>query len=112
MWRAFSHFARICEIACHGLCPEQLSQTYNQNLLFAPDDSRLCYSIREQICVGVWPSPKEFEAKGFVKNLFVKSRCIDANLVIDGSISYPFNDGAKALLEIYPEDALLAISLD
>lgn len=34
------------------------------------------------------------------------------DLVIDGSISYPFNDGAKALLEIHPEDALLAISLD
>ena len=87
--------------ACKGLCAEQLSQTYNQNLLFAPgryykyvrqvnikikmlsfsftDDSRLCYSIREQICVGVWPSPKEFEAKSFVKNLFVKSRCIDAS---------------------------------
>ncbi|XP_037825557.1 NAD kinase 2, mitochondrial isoform X3 [Lucilia sericata] len=98
--------------ALKGLSAEQLAQTYNQNLLFAPDDSRICYSIREQICVGVWPSPKEFESKSFVKNLFVKSRCIDANLVIDGSISYPFNDGAKALLEIHPQDALLAISLD
>ncbi|XP_065367659.1 NAD kinase 2, mitochondrial isoform X2 [Calliphora vicina] len=98
--------------ALQGLSAEQLSQTYNQNLLFAPDDSRICYSIREQICVGVWPSPKEFESKSFVKNLYVKSRCIDANLVIDGSISYPFNDGAKALLEIHPQDALLAISLD
>ncbi|KAM7345798.1 NAD kinase 2, mitochondrial [Cochliomyia hominivorax] len=98
--------------AVKGLNAEQLAQTYNQNLLFPPDDSRICYSIREQICVGVWPSPKDFESKRFVKNLFVKSRCIDANLVIDGSISYPFNDGAKALLEIHPQDALLAISLD
>ncbi|KNC27215.1 hypothetical protein FF38_02652 [Lucilia cuprina] len=98
--------------ALKDLSAEQLAQIYNQNLLFAPDDSRICYSIREQICVGVWPSPKEFESKSFVKNLFVKSRCIDANLVIDGSISYPFNDGAKALLEIHPQDALLAISLD
>uniref|UniRef100_A0A1I8NEL7 NAD kinase 2, mitochondrial n=1 Tax=Musca domestica TaxID=7370 RepID=A0A1I8NEL7_MUSDO len=98
--------------ALSGISTEELVQKYNQNLLFPPDDPRICYSIREQICVGVWPSPKDFESRGFVKNLFVKSRCIDANLVIDGSISYPFNDGAKALLEIHPEDALLAISLD
>lgn len=35
-----------------------------------------------------------------------------SGLVIDGSISYPFNDGAKVLLEIHPEDALLTIALD
>lgn len=89
-----------------------IATQYNQNLRFGPDDPRLCYSIREQICVGVWPSPRNFKARKFVNNLFVKSRCIDANLVIDGSISYPFNDGAKALLEVYPEDSLLTISLD
>ncbi|KAH8279291.1 hypothetical protein KR026_005493, partial [Drosophila bipectinata] len=91
---------------------EEIAQRYNQGLLFAPDDPRLCYSIREQICVGVWPSPKTFKERDFVQSVFVKSHCIDANLVIDGSISYPFNDGAKALLEIYPEDALLTIALD
>ncbi|XP_030382447.1 NAD kinase 2, mitochondrial isoform X2 [Scaptodrosophila lebanonensis] len=91
---------------------EEIAQRYNQSLLFAADDPRLCYSIREQICVGVWPSPKNFKERDFVQNVFVKSHCIDANLVIDGSISYPFNDGAKALLEVWPEDALLTISLD
>ncbi|XP_017839332.1 NAD kinase 2, mitochondrial isoform X3 [Drosophila busckii] len=91
---------------------EHIAQRYNQALLFAPDDPRLCYSIREQICVGVWPSPKTFKARDFVQRVFVKSHCIDANLVIDGSISYPFNDGAKVLLENYPEDALLTIALD
>lgn len=34
-----------------------------------------------------------------------------AGLVIDGSIAYPFNDGAKALLEVHPEDSLLTISI-
>ncbi|XP_053963091.1 NAD kinase 2, mitochondrial isoform X1 [Anastrepha ludens] len=91
---------------------DEIATQYNQNLRFAPDDPRLCYSIREQICVGVWPIPKDFKARRFVNSLFVKSSCIDANLVIDGSISYPFNDGAKALLEVHPEDALLTISLD
>uniref|UniRef100_A0A182I698 NAD kinase 2, mitochondrial n=1 Tax=Anopheles arabiensis TaxID=7173 RepID=A0A182I698_ANOAR len=92
--------------------PESVSQEYNDNLVFAPDDPRLCYSIREQICVGVWPNPKGLESRGFAKEIFVKSRCVDASLVIDGSIAYNFNDGARALLEVYPEDSLLTIDMD
>ncbi|XP_034110138.1 NAD kinase 2, mitochondrial isoform X1 [Drosophila albomicans] len=91
---------------------DSIAHGYNQGLLFAPDDPRICYSIREQICVGVWPSPKTFKSRDFVQSVFIESHCIDANLVIDGSISYPFNDGAKVLLETYPEDALLTINLD
>lgn len=96
------------------------------------EDPRLCYSIREQICVGVWPNPKGFESRNFANNLYIKSRCIDASklqyshadlcddlisrvlisgLVIDGSIAYPFNDGTKSLLEVLPEDALLTIKM-
>uniref|UniRef100_A0A182K9Y3 NAD kinase 2, mitochondrial n=1 Tax=Anopheles christyi TaxID=43041 RepID=A0A182K9Y3_9DIPT len=92
--------------------PESVSQEYNDNLVFAPDDPRLCYSIREQICVGVWPNPKGLESRSFAKEIFVKSRCVDASLVIDGSIAYNFNDGARALLEVYPEDSLLTIDMD
>jgi len=58
---------------------EEIAQRYNQGLLFAPDDPRLCYSIREQICVGVWPSPKTFKERDFVQTVFVKSHCIDAS---------------------------------
>lgn len=43
------------------------------------DDPRLCYSIREQICVGVWPHPKGFESIGFAKTILIKSRCLDAS---------------------------------
>lgn len=35
-----------------------------------------------------------------------------SGLVIDGSIAYNFNDGARALLEVYPEDSLLTIDMD
>lgn len=48
-------------------------------LLLFSDDPRLCYSIREQICVGVWPNPKGFESRDFAENLYVKSRCFDAS---------------------------------
>uniref|UniRef100_A0A2M4AB88 NAD kinase 2, mitochondrial n=1 Tax=Anopheles triannulatus TaxID=58253 RepID=A0A2M4AB88_9DIPT len=89
-----------------------VSEEYNNNLVFPPHDPRLCYSIREQICVGVWPNPKGLESRGFAKQIYVKSRCIDASLVIDGSIAYNFNDGARALLEVYPEDSLLTIDMD
>lgn len=68
-----------------GIDAEEISDVYNQRLVFEPgmsmnltpkcelaehafvlfylffqcqDDPRLCYSIREQICVGVWPNPK------------------------------------------------------
>ncbi|XP_058463164.1 NAD kinase 2, mitochondrial [Malaya genurostris] len=92
--------------------PEVISEEYNRNLVFAADDPRLCYSIREQVCVGVWPNPKGLESRDFAKEITVKSRCIDASLVIDGSIAYNFNDGAEALLEVHPEDALLTIVMD
>lgn len=91
---------------------EETVDEYNRNLIFPPDDPRMCYSVREQICGGVWPSPPEFMSRNFVENFFVQSKCVDASLVIDGSIAYPFNDGAKAILETKPEDALLTIALD
>lgn len=102
----------------------------NTNEALFSEDPRLCYSIREQICVGVWPNPKGFESRDFAQNLYIKSRCIDASefhnrhtqpsqlfnislsgLVIDGSIAYPFNDGTKAMLEVLPEDALLTVKM-
>lgn len=76
------------------------------------DDPRLCYSVREQICVSVWPKPKEFEANGYASTLQIMSRCIEANLVIDGGIAYTFNDGASVLLEVHPEDSLLTVSME
>lgn len=95
----------------------------------------MCYSIREQICANVWPNPKGLESKGFAKNMLVKSICLDASkylitikiilaidryplysscsgLVIDGSISYQFNEGSKAMFEVRPEDSLLTICMD
>lgn len=68
--------------ALEGIDPAAVSEEYNQNLVYPPDDPRLCYSIREQICVGVWPNPKGLESRGFAKQITVKSRCIDASELI------------------------------
>jgi len=45
------------------------------------------------------------------RKIAVKSRCFDACLVIDGSLSYKFNDGTKAIIEILDEDALRTVQL-
>lgn len=59
--------------------PEEISNEYNKELVFPPDDPRLCYSIREQIHVGVWPDPKNFDSRGFAKHILVRSCCVDAS---------------------------------
>lgn len=50
--------------------------------------------------------------RGFAQTLHVRSRCFDASLVIDGGMSFTFNDGTRALLEIHPADALRNVVLD
>lgn len=111
---------------------ENIANRYNSDIIYPPgktkktlfyeqqesnfqsfsDDLRLCYSVREQVCVSVWPKPKEFEAKGYARTVQIMSRCIEASLVIDGGIAYPFNDGAKVLLEVHPEDSLITVSMN
>ena len=36
----------------------------------------------------------------------------DACLVIDGGVSFQFNDGAEATLELHDEDMLRTVSID
>ncbi|KAJ8970749.1 hypothetical protein NQ317_016494 [Molorchus minor] len=88
-----------------------LSEIYNKNLIFPPDDKRMGYTIRELISAGVWPQPKGIKPRGFATKVEVKSNCFDASLVIDGGVSFNFNDGAIALLEVFPEDALRTVVL-
>lgn len=39
----------------------------------------------------------------------MKSRGYDAHLVVDGGVSYRFNDGAEAVVEVREEDALQTV---
>jgi NAD+ kinase len=45
------------------------------------------------------------------RRIAVKSRCFDACLVIDGSLSFKFNDGTKAIVDLLEEDALRTIQI-
>lgn len=67
------------------------------------------YTIRDLISGGVWPNPKGIKSRGFATKIEVKSNCFDASLVVDGGVSFSFNDGTIALLEILPEDALRTV---
>lgn len=70
------------------------------------------YTIRDPVSDGTLPVPGERRPRGFAKKLDIRSRCFDASLVIDGGLSYPFNDGAVAILEINDEDALRTVALN
>ena len=44
--------------------------------------------------------------------LHIKSRMWDACLVIDGGVTFMFNDGAEATLELHDEDVLKTAQID
>jgi hypothetical protein len=77
--------SRLVKSTIGGWCSSQvrlgMGRRLNSSLMIESftEDPRLCYSIREQICVGVWPNPKGFESRDFATNLYIKSRCIDAS---------------------------------
>ncbi|XP_067003696.1 NAD kinase 2, mitochondrial [Anabrus simplex] len=89
----------------------RITKCFNDCLVFSPEDKRMYYTIRDLISTDVWPNPKGIEPRGYASYIQVKSRCIDAGLVIDGGISFHFNDGSVAILEIHDSDALRTVSL-
>ena len=69
------------------------------------------YTLRDPVSGGTFPGAAEKKPRGKAKRIEVKSKCFDACLVIDGGLSYKFNDGTKAILELYNEDALRTVQL-
>ncbi|XP_059062496.1 NAD kinase 2, mitochondrial isoform X2 [Achroia grisella] len=90
----------------------EVAERYNQKLMFPPDSRQLAYSVREYITFEEWPAPRGLRVRDSAASVRVRSHCTDAGLVVDGSVSFPFNDGTEALLEIYPEDSLMTVQMD
>ncbi|RZB39697.1 NAD kinase 2, mitochondrial [Asbolus verrucosus] len=88
-----------------------IADRYNKNLIFRADDKRMGYTIRDLISAGVWPHPKGIKSRDFATKLEIKSNCYEASLVVDGGVSFDFNDGTIAFLEIRPEDSLRTVVL-
>ncbi|GIY56258.1 hypothetical protein CDAR_274952 [Caerostris darwini] len=85
-----------------------ITNKFNNSLIFDPTKLRMAYTLRDPIMFGMGFKCKP---RGFAEKIEIKSRMFDACLVIDGGLSFAFNDGATAILEISDEDALLTISL-
>ncbi|KAG0725099.1 NAD kinase 2, mitochondrial [Chionoecetes opilio] len=88
----------------------KITETFNEMLITNSEAPRMVYTIRDQLVT----SPLRGECikpRGISKSISVRSRCFDASLVIDGGLSFTFNDGTRALLEIHDEDALRTVTL-
>jgi len=83
-----------------------ITNQFNDSIIFDPGDLRMAYTIRDPIINRIFQNETN---RGFAKRLCVQSRCFDACLVIDGSMSYQFNDGAKAFLSVHPDHSLRTI---
>uniref|UniRef100_A0A0N5AXS6 NAD(+) kinase n=1 Tax=Syphacia muris TaxID=451379 RepID=A0A0N5AXS6_9BILA len=84
----------------------RICDDFNGHLTFSPTVQKMAYSFRDPINNSVFRS---FPPRGFANRLLIKSRCFDAHVVIDGGVAYKFNDGAEAILEVFPEDTLKTV---
>jgi len=88
---------------------EKVAEKYNRSLTFDPTEHKLAYIVRDPITNRVFRS--RYPEHGFADDLVVRSRMFDACLVIDGGISYAFNDGATVFLSMHEEDSLRTVKL-
>jgi len=90
---------------------EAVTSTFNNLIVFDPESPVMCFTLRDPISVGTFPNPSELRPRGKAKKISVKSKCFDACLVVDGSLSFKFNDGTKAVIELLDEDSLRTVQL-
>ncbi|XP_016918860.1 NAD kinase 2, mitochondrial isoform X3 [Apis cerana] len=91
---------------------DKICSTFNDSLYFDAEESKLCYVVRDMIVNDLWPISKCIHPRKFCNKLTVRSQCYDASIVLDGGIAIPFNFGATAIMETYPEDSLRSLVLD
>uniref|UniRef100_A0A0B7A8W9 Uncharacterized protein n=1 Tax=Arion vulgaris TaxID=1028688 RepID=A0A0B7A8W9_9EUPU len=88
---------------------EKVMNTFNNSLRFDPSEPRMAYTIRDPIRNAVF---KAGSTGGFSKKIIIRSRMWDACLVVDGGMSFKFNDGAVATFEIAENNALRTVTFD
>ncbi|XP_069077124.1 NAD kinase 2, mitochondrial isoform X2 [Pleurodeles waltl] len=88
---------------------DQVTDEYNDSLIYDPEEPKMLFSIREPIVNRVFSSSCQ---RGFSSKVCVRSRCWDACMVVDGGTSFEFNDGAIVSILTDKEDALCTVLLD
>ncbi|XP_067929922.1 NAD kinase 2, mitochondrial-like [Watersipora subatra] len=82
---------------------------FNKSLYFSPTCPKMAFTVRDPVHTGIY---RVIEPRGFATRVKIRSKMWDACLVIDGGVSFQFNDGAEALLEMHDEDMLKTAMLD
>jgi len=88
---------------------KRVTDRFNDSLVFDPSMKKMAYTVRDPI---VFRTGYNGNPRGFAEKISVKSRMFDASIVLDGGLSYKFNDGSQAVFEILEEDALKTIDMD
>ncbi|CAG5130998.1 unnamed protein product [Candidula unifasciata] len=86
---------------------EQIMTSFNNSLRFDPSDPFMAYTIRDPIRNAVFNVER---TSGFAQKIDIRSRMWDACLVIDGGMSFKFNDGAVATFEVAENNALRTVT--
>ncbi|KRX40549.1 NAD kinase 2, mitochondrial [Trichinella murrelli] len=81
----------------------RLCDKFNNQLAFPPETVGIAYVVRDPIFNETF---LPFPSRGFAKQLLIKSRGFDAQVIIDGGVSYAFNYGTMVKLEVNAQDAL------
>jgi len=84
---------------------QKITQRFNDSLIFSPSKPTMAYTIRDPAMFGL----EMKNTRGFANKIEIRSRMFDAAIVIDGGLSYKFNDGSVARFEICEEDKLKTI---
>ena len=87
---------------------QRVTNRFNSSLLFDPSLPVMGYTIRDPVVFG---TDFNNHPRGYAKKIEIKSRMFDACVVIDGGLSYKFNDGSKATFELFEEDVIRTIAL-
>ncbi|GMS95815.1 hypothetical protein PENTCL1PPCAC_17990 [Pristionchus entomophagus] len=86
--------------------PDRIANHLNDSLIKSPSSDDLLFSVREPIFNKTFaPSP----VKGKARRINLRSRCSNANLVLDGSRHFDFDYGSVISLEIDPDYALTTL---
>lgn len=88
---------------------EFITNEFNSSLIFDPSAPLMAYTVRDPVVNGIF---QVSNPRNFAKQIRIRSRMWDACLVIDGGLSFKFNDGAVATFEIDPDNAIRTIVFD
>jgi NAD+ kinase len=87
---------------------QRITRKFNDSLIFDPSKLQMAYTIRDPI---VFRTGYDGNPRGFADKIRIRSKMFDACVVLDGGLSYKFNDGAIATFEIREDDALKTVEL-